>query len=243
MRTAIVAALARLSRARVRRHGGRSRRRSHYRRAPSRSRTPPRVCSGTGPLMAKIDVEQSGKRSAASPASCSTSRRRRPSPTSSVSRAASRPWKDPKTQEWVKKPLYDGTIFHRVIPEFMIQGGDPKGNGTGEPGYEFGDEIVDRAADGQGRHPGHGQSRAGTNGSQFFITEKATPWLTASTPSSGSARRSISRSRSRACPRGARNLPMEPVTIKKITIARGATKTAKKRKRRRTTRVMRQSTA
>jgi len=86
-------------------------------------------------------------------------------------------WKDPATGEKVKKPLYDGTIFHRVIPEFMIQGGDPLGLGTGGPGYQFEDEVQ------SGRKfdkPGYlAMANAGpnTNGSQFFITEIATPWL------------------------------------------------------------------
>jgi peptidyl-prolyl cis-trans isomerase A (cyclophilin A) len=99
----------------------------------------------------------------------------------------SKEWTDPKTGEKVTRPLYDGTIFHRVIPGFMIQGGDPLGNGTGGPGFTFDDEIhpeknfngryvLAMANAGKRRNPSTGTVE-GTNGSQFFITTDPTPWL------------------------------------------------------------------
>ena len=70
-----------------------------------------------------------------------------------------REWTDPRSGQKVKTPLYDGTVFHRVIPDFMIQGGDPLGTGTGGPGYKFADEIgPDNKFDRAGP-AGHGQRR------------------------------------------------------------------------------------
>ncbi len=78
-----------------------------------------------------------------------------------------------------KTPLYNGTIFHRVIPDFMVQGGDPTGTGMGGPGYQFQDET--KGSPHKFDKPGKlamANSGPGTNGSQFFITVAATPWLT-----------------------------------------------------------------
>jgi peptidyl-prolyl cis-trans isomerase A (cyclophilin A) len=89
-----------------------------------------------------------------------------------------REWRDPRDGQKKSEPLYDGTVFHRVIPDFMIQGGDPKGTGTGGPGYEFEDEFPEDAP--KFDKPGIlAMANAGpnTNGSQFFVTVAATPWL------------------------------------------------------------------
>jgi peptidyl-prolyl cis-trans isomerase A (cyclophilin A) len=87
------------------------------------------------------------------------------------------PWEDPQTKEIVKRPLYSGTIFHRVIPGFMVQGGDPLGTGTGGPGYKFEDEFSDKVLFDKVGRLAMANSGPATNGSQFFITVAKTPWL------------------------------------------------------------------
>lgn len=90
-------------------------------------------------------------------------------------------WKHPGTGEVSTKPLYDGVIFHRIIKQFMLQGGDPLGQGIGGPGYQFDDEIHPELVFDQPyllamANAGIQMGR-GTNGSQFFITTVPTPWL------------------------------------------------------------------
>lgn len=141
------------------------------------------------------------------------------------------PWKDPRTGAERNDPLYEDVVFHRVIPGFMIQGGDPLGTGTGGPGYTFDDEIhpelsfdapylLAMANAGKRRDPVSGAVK-GTNGSQFFITVAPTAWLTGKHTIFGRVVDDESRAVVDAIagrPTGAQDRPIEDVTITSVTV-------------------------
>jgi peptidyl-prolyl cis-trans isomerase A (cyclophilin A) len=89
----------------------------------------------------------------------------------------SKEWTDPRSGKKVKQPYYDGTVFHRVIDGFMIQGGDPLGQGTGGPGFNFADEFNAKLRHTKAGILSMANRGPNTNGGQFFITLAATPWL------------------------------------------------------------------
>ncbi|WP_029146123.1 peptidylprolyl isomerase [Microbacterium luticocti] len=141
-------------------------------------------------------------------------------------------WTDPRTGRPGEGPLYTDVVFHRIIPGFMIQGGDPLGVGTGGPGYTFNDEIhpeltfstpylLAMANAGLRRNAITGAAE-GTNGSQFFITTDPTPWLQGKHTIFGEVADAASRAvvdEIAAVETGAQDRPVEPVVISSIDIA------------------------
>jgi peptidyl-prolyl cis-trans isomerase A (cyclophilin A) len=134
-----------------------------------------------------------------------------------------KPWTDPVSRKkMTTKPFYDGTTFHRVIPSFMIQGGDPTATGTGDPGYMFADEFDPNLNFDVPGRMAMANSGPGTNGSQFFITEVPATHLNQLHTIFGQcddAGVSVVASIARV-QRDANDKPLEPVTLNKVTIVR-----------------------
>jgi peptidyl-prolyl cis-trans isomerase A (cyclophilin A) len=133
-----------------------------------------------------------------------------------------RDWVHPNGSKKSGEKLYDGTVFHRIIPDFMIQGGDPAGNGMGGPGYRFEDET--KGSPYKFDKPGKlAMANAGpnTNGSQFFITTAATQWLTGNHTIFGEVVEGYEvAEKISKLPRGAQDKPKTPVVLESVVIER-----------------------
>ena len=131
-------------------------------------------------------------------------------------------WTDPRTGKKSTEKLYDGTMFHRVISGFMIQGGDPLGQGFGGPGYQFADEFHGELQFDRPYILAMANSGPGTNGSQFFITVAATAWLNRKHTIFGEVKDAASQAvvdKIGATATGAQDKPVTPVVINSVTIA------------------------
>ena len=134
----------------------------------------------------------------------------------------SQEWTDLKTGKKTNDPLYNGTIFHRVISGFMIQGGDPLGSGRGGPGYQFADEFHPELSFDRPYLLAMANAGPNTNGSQFFITVEATAWLTNKHTIFGECADQASRDvvdKIASVPTGAQDKPATDVIINSISIS------------------------
>ncbi len=130
-----------------------------------------------------------------------------------------RGWTDPATGKPTKRPLYNGTVFHRVIPDFMIQGGDPAGDGSGGPGYTFPDEGGEKNRFERSGLLAMANRGPDTNGSQFFITGAPTPHLNGKHTVFGDCGNPEVVARIGALPRDAQDHTTPPVVLERVVIS------------------------